>query len=91
LGLNNFEALKINNSRNHLLKLFTTNFTYTQSLPSSSPMSQKTLNKRNSCEKVKVLGIMCKIIGISKIIPHHKKLCLQRGANGKNVNHVLMK
>jgi len=40
LGLNNFEALKIGKSRIHLLKLFTTNFTYTQSLPSSSPMSQ---------------------------------------------------
>jgi hypothetical protein len=34
---------------------------------------------------------MCKVIGILKIIPQHKNGCLQRGANGKNVNHVLMK
>jgi len=29
----------------------------------------KTLNKRNNYEKVKVLGTMCKVIGILKIIP----------------------
>jgi len=51
----------------------------------------KTLNKGNSYEKVKVFGTMCKVIGISKIIPQHKNGCLQRGANGKNVNHVLKK
>jgi len=33
----------------------------------------KTFSKRNSCEKVKVLGDMCKVIGISKIIPQHTK------------------
>jgi hypothetical protein len=51
----------------------------------------KTLNKINSYEKVKVFGTMCKVIEILKIIPWHKNGCLQRGANGKNVNHVLMK
>jgi hypothetical protein len=51
----------------------------------------KTLSKRNSYEKIKVLGAMCKIIRILKIIPQHKNGCLQKGANGKNVNHVLMK
>jgi hypothetical protein len=52
---------------------------------------KKTLSKRNSYEKVKVLGAMCKVIGILKIIPQHKIGCLQRGTNDKNVNHVLMK
>jgi hypothetical protein len=51
----------------------------------------KTLNKRNSYENVKVLGTMCKVIGILKIIRQHKNGCLQIGANGKNINHVFMK
>jgi hypothetical protein len=51
----------------------------------------KTLSKINSYEKVKVLGTMCKVIEILKIIPQQKNGCLQRKANGKNVNHVLMK
>jgi len=48
----------------------------------------KTLSKRNSYENIKVLGAMCKVIGISNIVPQHKNGCLQRGANGKNVNNV---
>jgi len=111
--LNNFQALKIGKSRNHLLKNLQLTSHIFQSLLSSSPMSQtsqicmcgacnasyyniffaiqKTLNKRNSYEKVKVLVAMCKVIWILKNIPQHKNSCLQRGANGKNVNHVFMK
>jgi hypothetical protein len=55
------------------------------------PFKKPLISKRNSYEKIKVLGAMCKVIGILKIIPQHKNGCLQRGANGKNVNHVLMK
>jgi hypothetical protein len=51
----------------------------------------KTLSQKKNYEKVKVLGAMCKVIGIFKIIPQQKNGCFQRGANGKIVSHVLMK
>jgi hypothetical protein len=55
-------------------------------LPFKKPLAKKIVMKMS-----KVLGTMCKIIGILKIIPQHKNGCLQRGANGKNVNLVLMR
>jgi hypothetical protein len=55
-------------------------------LPFKKPLTKKIVMKMS-----RSLATMCKVIGILKIIPQHKNGCLPRGANGKNVNLVLMK
>jgi hypothetical protein len=48
------------------------------------------MSKKSSDEKAKVLNITCKVSKIYKYT-QNKNARLQRGANDKNINHVLLK